>query len=116
VLKDGLTKSANLISDIDKRMLFYVVAMLQHLQYDLGDVPQIMQFMQTFPFVQHSRPQSVARRANEVLKTIYEMGGVLPSQVKSEYKVDNLLYADHMIEAGNGDKVIIEFEGPRHFV
>jgi hypothetical protein len=59
----------------------------------------------------------VTRRSNDVLKTIQEFSGVQPSQVKSEFKVDNLLYADHMIEdISNGDRVIIEFEGPRHFV
>jgi len=57
------------------------------------------------------------QRSEEVLNTIFEIGNVAPSQVTSEYSIEHRLYqVDHLIELEGEKKVVVEFDGPYHFI
>ena len=43
-------------------------------------------------------PTSLHHKSEELLRTVYELGGLLPTQVKSEAKIDGIYSADHLIK------------------
>lgn len=50
------------------------------------------------------------------MRVILAMGGLVPSQVESEVNIDGVHFVDHLVTLASGEKLIIEYDGPRHFV
>lgn len=88
-----------------------------NLGFDLKDrFPTLDAFISKIPLNLTTHATALHVRSEELLSTVFGLGGLLPSQVKSEAHIDNLYQSDHLITNSKGEKVLLEFEGPYHFI
>ena len=94
-------------------------------EIDPDEVSNLRGFCEKVKFSIDLHPTAQHNKSEELLRTVYELGGLLPTQVTSEATIDGFYYADHLIELDEkqmksqpeGTKgVVLEFEGPHHFI
>ena len=54
-------------------------------------------FCEKVKFVIDLHPAAHHNKSEELLRTVYELGGLLPTQVTSEALIDGVYTADHLI-------------------
>ena len=67
-------------------------------QIDPEEASHLRDFCDKVRFTVDLYPFALQTKSEELLRTVYELGGILPTQVTSEAKIDGIYSADHLIE------------------
>jgi hypothetical protein len=65
-------------------------------------LPFLTNFVEQIQTSLTTHPTALHVRSEELLTTVYSLGGLLPAQVQTEAKIDNLFQADHLITCTDG--------------